>query len=328
MVYDPAYDNDQMKSRMFRAHVDWIVEDILAATPHHSEIHLLEVGCGQGALLRKLASTKRFASLTGFDPAWRGEDGGQYGGATMIKRLFEPAALARLPNPVHEVVTRHTIEHVHDPINFLRAIRSAIAMTSEARLFIETPDVEWIVKQFQPQDLFYEHCSIFSSSSLAYACEFAGFRVRSMKHVFGDQYLWAEAQPEENVRPSTPTCAFTKQAQEFESACRHYAEDWRSRIADLATSCDVWIWGASSKGVTFALLVDPDGTRLAGAIDINPDKIGWFMPATALSILGPEAVADGDAVIVMNSNYRHEIGALIESRGISVRLMVLDDAAD
>jgi len=49
------------------------------------------------------------------------------------------------------------------------------------------------------------------------------------------------------------------------------------------------------------------------------------MPGTGLPIRGPEAVRDGDVVIVMNSNYRKEIAAQIEAQSISVCLMTLDD---
>jgi hypothetical protein len=50
-----------------------------------------------------------------------------------------------------------------------------------------------------------------------------------------------------------------------------------------------------------------------------------FMPVTGLAIRGPEAVGDGDVVIVMNSNYRKEIAAQIDAQNISVCLMTLDD---
>jgi len=44
-----------------------------------------------------------------------------------------------------------------------------------------------------------------------------------------------------------------------------------------------------------------------------------------LPIRGPEAVGDGDVVIVMNSNYRKEIAAQINAQNVSVCLMTLDD---
>jgi len=47
------------------------------------------------------------------------------------------------------------------------------------------------------------------------------------------------------------------------------------------------------------------------------------MPVTGLPIRGPEAVGDGDVVIVMNSNYRKEIAAQINAQK---RFSMPDDA--
>jgi hypothetical protein len=325
MVYDPEYDNDQMGSPAFGIHVEAMIDRVLANVPADKTTHLVEVGCGQGAFLMKLALTDRFASLTGFDPAFRGDDGVYINGVTIHRSLFGPEALDLLTHPVQIVVSRHTIEHILKPLPFLTAIRSAMQATPEACLYLETPDIEWILDKFQPQDLFYEHCSIFSREALRMACSTAGFAIRSLMPVFGDQYLWAEARPVTEAKDIAVKPPFAAVAETFRSKRAHFVNVWRLLITRLATKQTVWIWGASSKGVTFALLVDPDGERLGGAIDINLSKVDHFMPGTGLPIRGPEAVRDGDVVIVMNSNYRKEIAAQIDAQNISVCLMTLDD---
>ena len=42
-------------------------------------------------------------------------------------------------------------------------------------------------------DFFYEHCSYFNAQSLQTAFEVAGFHVKRVAHVFGEQYVWLEA---------------------------------------------------------------------------------------------------------------------------------------
>jgi hypothetical protein len=324
MLYDPEYDNDQMRSTAFGMHVEAMVERVLASVSRDADTHLIEVGCGQGAFLRQLALTNRFTSLTGFDPAFRGEDGACVAGMTIHKRLFGPAALDLLSNPIQVVVSRHTIEHIFQPLAFLKTIRAAMETVPAARLFLETPDIGWILDNFQPQDLFYEHCSIFSREALRVACSVAGFEMRSLTPVFGAQYLWAEATPANDTISIAPMSSHAATAEKFSAKRGLFVDDWQRRIAALVVDKTVWIWGASSKGVTFALLVDPLGTLLAGAIDINPNKVGRYMPVTGLPIFGPDAVSDGDVVIVMNSNYRDEIAAQIGARNILVRLLTLD----
>ena len=98
-------------------------------------------------------------------------------------------------------------------------------------------------------------------------------------------------------------------------------------MARIAANGTVWLWGAAAKGVTFALLVDPDGCQLAGAIDINPRKFGYFMPGTGLPIVSPSVLQDGDTVIIMNPNYRAEITRCIGEMGITARLLSVDSLA-
>ena len=167
VIYDQAYNNDQTGSPRFRTHVAEMVERILARVSPDGVTHLAEVGCGQGALLAEFARRRAFASLTGFDPAWRGNDGVELQGVTIHRRYFGPDALDLVPHGPLCVVSRHTIEHVPDRLSFLCAIRATMKPGDGAHLFLETPDIEWIVENFQPQDLFYEHCSIFSATRCA-----------------------------------------------------------------------------------------------------------------------------------------------------------------
>lgn len=101
---------------------------------------------------------------------------------------------------------------------------------------------------------------------------------------------------------------------------------WRKFIEQRSPDRNIWVWGASSKGVTFALLVDPDGQRLKEAIDINQNKTDYFMPITGLPVAAPEVLRGGEIVIIMNLNYKAEITRDIECMGICVDVIVLGEA--
>jgi SAM-dependent methyltransferase len=324
IIYDQAYNNDQTGSPRFRAHVAEMIERILTRIPSDRSTHLVEVGCGQGALLTEFARRRSFASLTGFDPAWRGKDGVELDGITIHCHHFGPNALDLVPHGPLIVVSRHTIEHISDPLSFLRAIRATMKSGDAERLFLETPDIEWIIEKFQPQDLFYEHCSIFSRDALRVALAVAGFELLSIDRVFDDQYLMAEARPIKDKARVIGHCEFTTEADAFASQRHRFVEDWSGRIAQITAGGKAWLWGAASKGVTFALLVDPDGAKLAGAIDINREKCGHFMPGTGLPIVSSSVLQDGDTVIIMNPNYLAEIATQIGAMGIAVQLMSID----
>jgi SAM-dependent methyltransferase len=327
-IYDEAYDNDQMQSPHFREHTDAMLRAILEGLPQRP-VHLVEVGCGQGAFIARLAreARPRFASLTGFDPAWRGEHA--ISGVRLHNCYFGPQALPLIGAPAEAVVSRHTIEHVPDPLAFLETMRASMSEDREARLFLETPDVEWIFRNFQLQDLFYEHCSLFSPDSIATALEAAGFEPIRISKVFGEQYLWAEARPGARIAAGQGSReahdALGAEAARFAERRKEIIDAWRSLVEARAGASDVWLWGASSKGVTFAALVDPDATWLKGAIDINPNKAGRFMPVTGLPIAAPEALRGGDVVIVMNPNYKAEIARDIERMGKRAEILCLGE---
>ena len=102
------------------------------------------------------------------------------------------------------IVSRHTIEHVPDPVAFLTAVRDALGERAEATIFLETPCVDWILRHDAMQDFFYEHCSLFTARALALALERAGFHAPRVEHVFGGQYLWARASAAPWAAPSAP----------------------------------------------------------------------------------------------------------------------------
>src|SRR5205085_12185192 len=85
------------------------------------------------------------------------------------------------------------IEHVPSPVELVRDIRRALVNSPRAKVFLETPCVEWILRNRVIWDFFYEHCSYFTAASLATAVEMAGFKVESVEHIFNGQYLWLEA---------------------------------------------------------------------------------------------------------------------------------------
>lgn len=298
LSYAEDYENNQSLSPAFSAHMDDMGRRVMAGGG--GALDILEVGCGQGVFLKRLASLAGggVRSIAGFDPAWRGPD--HQDGVRFYRDYFTPQTVAALEQPPSRVISRHTIEHVPDPLGFLAAIRTGIG-AGPARLFIETPCVEWILEHNMFQDFFFEHCSLFTANALAIALEKSGFAVDSIGHVFGGQYLWAEAHTKTANRSAVLGGAMTAR--------------WRDRLAALKAQIapgKLAVWGAGAKGVTFALQCDPDAEFLDCVIDINPAKQGHFLPASAYPIVSPEQarVRGITAAIVMNEVYFGEIRAL------------------
>ncbi|MBX9926723.1 MAG: methyltransferase domain-containing protein [Hyphomicrobiaceae bacterium] len=315
--YDESYDNCQSFSEAFQKHISGRIGRIAELAHSRSPLAIVEVGCGQADFLSAVVEVlgpERVSHAIGFDPAFNGQDGGLRGPCTIYKRYLDPNSLRSAGVEPDLIISRHTIEHVPRPIEFLEILRSSIGM-SKAGLVIETPNVDWILRNRVVHDFFYEHCSLFSFGSMAEALERSGFEPTRMETVFGGQYLWVEAVPSDN----TGTAAA--------DWMQGYMAKWAHHISDRIGRGDkIAVWGAGAKGVTFVGTIDPQCSSLACLIDKNTTKQDRFLPVTGHPIVSPQtAVAMGVThVLIMNPEYSDEIAAELRQLQSSATFLVVE----
>jgi SAM-dependent methyltransferase len=328
LAYGENYDNTQSCSAYFDEYLNDLVRE-LVETRGVANADIVEVGCGKGHFLRKLVEYPSARNRgTGFDPSYAGPSTEFDGRLKFVNRFYDESSS---DVPADFVVCRHVIEHVQDPIGLLRSVRSALRSSLRARVFFETPCVEWILSNKVIWDFFYEHCSLFSASSLTYAFEKSGFSVERVARVFGEQYLWLEARPrlENMVRQQHPDSS------EIVALAHHYGAEeieqrkkWLQRLIELRRNGKVALWGAGAKGVTFANLVDPEVALVDCVVDINPNKQGRYIPGTGHPIVSPFTLSDRAirSVILMNSNYRDENQRILERANLKIELVDWNDS--
>ena len=163
----------------------------------------------------------------GFDPSYTGDDVA-HGGRLKFEKRYYDAHCADIPADF--VVCRHVIEHVPTPVALMRDIRRALVNSPRAKVFLETPCVEWILRNRVIWDFFYEHCSYFTAASLTTAVEMAGFKVEAVEHIFNGQYLWLEASVATGTSDATRHPGdIGVMARAFASAENDLVERWRAK---------------------------------------------------------------------------------------------------
>jgi SAM-dependent methyltransferase len=325
-LYDERYDNSQIHSRRFAEHLEEMAGNVLAH-PLQGPRRIVEIGCGQGQFLEYLVE-RAGQDATGFgcDPSYRGPRTALEGRVRYEQRYFG----AEKETAADIVVCRHVIEHVPDPLGMMRDLRAALHNSPHARVFFETPCVDWILRNGVVWDLFYEHCSLFSLTSLSSLFRRCGFHVEQLKHVFAGQYLWIEAVPEESscedarIPGSTPQLA--AQFAEVESVL---VQGWRTMVSRAALDGPAALWGAGAKGVTFANLADPDAERLVCVIDQNPAKQGGYLAGTGHAVSAPHAdvLRLLSTVFITNPNYHTEVSDALSRAGSAARVVNLMECA-
>ncbi len=326
IVYAPGYDNDQLNSQVFRDHVD----DMIALVREEMAVFsqsacVVEVGTGQGRFLERLKDIEPgIGRALGFDPAYRGADGPTGSGVELYRRYYDPDVARDIPHVPDLVVSRHTIEHVPEPLSFLRSIRDASLRSGRTvRLLIETPDIQWIVDNAAFEDVFYEHCSIFDPASLHLAMQKIGCSDIEVISVFGSQYLWASGTlVDDRADESDTSIAFSTGSR---SIGADVIAQWKTRLQSLSAVGPVVVWGAGAKGMSFCQLLDPAKTEIAALVDINDRKVGKFIGMSGHQVRSPESIAEiaPRTIIVMNPNYREEITRTAAELGCNANIVTL-----
>ncbi len=321
LTYGHNYDNTQTHSPHFATYVDELA--ILVNGNDLRDRRLVEVGCGKGYFLRKLVSLDAANTGVGFDPSYSGLESDLDDRIRFERRFYGPDCAV----PADAVVCRHVIEHVEDPVALLQSVRGALDQSPAALVFFETPCVEWILQGGVVWDFFYEHCSLFSEHSLASAFAAAGFSVRRTRRLFGDQYLWLEAEPVADWRMRRCRGGVLELARRFASTEASIKHAIVAKLSDLGrNSGGIALWGAGAKGSTLANLADPERHIFDCVVDINPSKHGCFVPGTGHPIVDFRELPRRGVrhAVLTNPNYRSEINELLAQAEVNVTLLELE----
>lgn len=314
MSYNENYENTQSYSPVFEKYLDDSI-DYLVNQRGVKNSRIIEVGCGKGHFLQKLVERGENSGC-GFDPSYIGPLE-KLNGRLIFKKNYYDESSSDLVADI--IICRHVIEHIGNPLGMLGTIRRALANSSHAKVFFETPDVEWMLRNQVIWDFFYEHCSYFSAPSIRLAFEKSGFILDDLKTIFGNQYLWIEAHPavEPIILAHNNVDNLIKFSYDFSDANAELISLWKEKLMEISSLGNIAIWGGGAKGVTFANMFDPKKDLFSCIIDINPQKQNKFLPGTGHPIVGYHELLQKNikSVVILNPNYRHEIENLLEASG-------------
>lgn len=324
-AFDPArvpygahYENSLHFSPSFQAHAESLARRLIERYSVRGG-RVVEIACGNGEFLSLLCCLGDNEGI-GYDPSGVVDRAGPGAQDRMEirTRFFEEADASERTNLI---CCRHALEHMEDPVSFLRMVRRGLSDDSETVLYFEVPNSAWILEEFDLWDLIYEHFGYFTRPSLTQAFTRAGFEVLDVGEDFGRQFLWVEARPAAREGAASADLAELPLAVErFAQTCDQRVGSWREWLEKLhADGQQAVVWGAGSKGTTFANLFR-EARALSRVVDVNPHKEGMYVSGTGHRIVHPERLAEGgapDFVIVMNPMYLQEVREMLLALGLS-----------
>ncbi len=338
MEYTQEYENSLHFSPHFQEYATALANGLIAKYDLYGK-DIVEIGAGKGDFLIMLCAMSGNRGW-GYDPSYVPEPGYTAPNVTFVEDFYTEKYIDQRADLI---VCRHVLEHIEDPDAFLAQVRRAVG-EQQSVVFFEVPDALWTLRRGGIWDVIYEHCSYYSPSSLAHLFQRHGFRVLAVNEVFGGQFLTIEATPA-GVEPASDAAAtggngqvpagsaaigaddllaLTADAHAFAASYAAKRDEWRARLRELAAAGQRGVvWGAGSKGVTF-LNATGAGEEIVAVVDINPRKQGKYVAGTGQRIVAPTELATlrPDFVIIMNANYRAEIGEMLAEVGVAANVLV------
>jgi SAM-dependent methyltransferase len=326
--YSPDYEETQAFSPRFRRFLEEIVSDH-AARYSLAGRTVLEIGCGKGEFLVLLCERTGALGI-GIDPGVRPErlSSPALERITFIRDFYRPehAQIA-----ADYICCRHTLEHIQPVQEFVSLVRQAIGERTDTIVFFELPDMERVLRQRAFWDIYYEHCSYFTASSLAGLFRRCGFEILRLYRAYDDQYLMLEARPRRSRAEPMATADATEIVR-VEALVRAFANGVRETLAGLNTQIRSWhaagrrvvLWGSGSKAVSLLTTLDL-GEEVQAVVDINPHKWGRWLAGSGHAIVAPAQLRalQPDVVVVVNAIYRDEVAAELAALGLAPELVTL-----
>ena len=317
LEYSGSYENALHYSPHFRAFADELSRRIVDRFGLRGA-KVADIGCGDGSFLAQVCELCEGEGL-GIDPAHASERSDVGERVQIVARYFDKELAGDFPADL--VMSRHVLEHIQAPIEFLSGIREAAG--DGTAFYFEVPNGLWTLDQLGIWDLIYEHCSYFTPPALARLLRSTGFNLDgAVETMYGGQFLGAmgqtgvtadgDANAEEIKRIVGAARAFGKQ---FSSKLGQWQGDLTRR---RARGERVAIWGAGSKGVMFLNLMGEAAEAVVCAVDRNPRKQGMHTAGAGVPILAPSDLKklDVGTVLVMNPLYQEEVAAELRDLGI------------
>jgi 2-polyprenyl-3-methyl-5-hydroxy-6-metoxy-1,4-benzoquinol methylase len=300
-VFDPLTGSPRGRSAV-------ILERFAASYPIAAEGKVLDVGCGNGAMLSSFAK---------FRDGWQlyGHDLSELNLAALsripgFKHLYTNPVEA-LPNGFDIITMLHSLEHFDRPVEALSALRSKLV--DGGHLLIEVPDIE-----VTPFDMLVaDHVSHFTRYDMARLLTRAGFRPVSLSNKWVSREITAVAAPGEastgsaDPPPSEPARRRVHRQLDWLHAViaagRSAAATGPGAFGLFGTSiAAAWLFGELGDAVSF--FVDEDPSRRGGSLFGRP-------------IYGPDQVETKATVFVpLIPKVAHKIAARLARFDIDLRL--------
>jgi len=160
VVFTDGDDSGSQRSNILVTHLE-------ALTKTNENGCLLDIGCGNGTFLKVFSKANGFWHLTGMDI----NDNQKFQIESIENTSFYSGDISNINNKYDVISLIHVLEHVIDPITFLRSLKSKLK--KNGTLLIEVPYFEENAFDL----LIVDHCTHFNLKTMLWCMTTSGYEV-------------------------------------------------------------------------------------------------------------------------------------------------------
>lgn len=310
--YDDYFMGSREPKTLYSARVDQA--DGLVRTFQLQGKRVCDVGGGEGTFCGLLQ--ERGCLMSAIEPSARQRSALVATGVRVLGPYMTATSFPEHRGTFDAFVTTQVLEHVPDPNDFIRGCRNLLKPGGVG--LIEIPSLEMLLEHARFADIFPDHVSYWSATTLRHLLARNHLEVIQISRVLNGEYLEAWVRRVEAPDLSGVQAAADGLAQAFGRLVQEH----------LASGRRLAVWGAGGKGVLGLATVDPRG--IAYVVDSDPGKVGRFLPVSHLEVVPPSRLREDpvNTVVITALTYMNEIVAdLRGGQGFAGSIMHLEGGA-
>ncbi len=303
-------------SKTLNDYFEWFAQECVDLLPPGASV--LEIACNDGSLLHQIDARGLFTY--GIDPATNITAAIT---GLRIKNAMWPCPMDGSPYPHFDmVIAQNVLAHGPNPLEFLKAVRNVLA--DDGIAVIQTSQGR-MLESGQLDNIYHEHHSFFTVSSMAWLAGRAGLRLRAVREVsvHGGSICWILDRPEDSEKSrdldflTTGEFAVNRETPKTGSAADYELFAYKARSKLEYIKHTISGYKQKRKFVAFvgyaakaAVILHATGIIPDAIYDEAPLKIGKYVPGLNIPVQSLSEISKGgeEVVCVISAwNYRKEI---------------------
>ena len=254
---------------------------------------ILEIGCGEGYFINSF----KVSELVAYEPSPEGYMAEKLG-IRVFHEYLSPESISKrdYKNP-YLIVMRQVLEHIHDPLSFLKMLKNFSEDEVESYIYIEVPNAYLSVNNARFYDFYYEHVNYFTIPSLSRLMHMAGYRVISTSEEYHGEIIRVLAElPKKNKKHSNSIDS------KMEETVKYFLDKKKKGYTIVG-------WGSSGNGTSFLNYNNFDCDTVSYVIDSDNRKQGKYIPITGQKVYPPSylSINKPDLIIIFSQFHKKDI---------------------